>query len=70
MRIVTPTSAGLTRVEAENAFSLSLVRHGRLAPDVLWEIKAGALVKSGRFDSEYIVTLRFPYLENREMLAT
>src|SRR3954468_19062866 len=27
-------SAGLTRMEAESAFSLSLVRHGRLAPDV------------------------------------
>jgi two-component system sensor histidine kinase AlgZ len=29
-----------------------------------------ALVKSGRFDSEYIVTLRFPYIETRERLAT
>ncbi len=28
------------------------------------------LVKSGRFDAEYIVTLRFPYLESRERLAT
>ena len=27
------------------------------------------LVKSGRFDAEYIVTLRFPYLESRERLA-
>jgi hypothetical protein len=44
---VLDASAGLTRVEAENAFSLSLVRHGRLAPDVLWEIKAGMLKKSG-----------------------
>ena len=35
---VLDAAAGLTRVEAENAFSLSLVRHGRLAPDVLWEI--------------------------------
>src|SRR5919199_5642350 len=34
-------------MEAENAFSLSLVRHGRLAPDVLWELKAQALKKSG-----------------------
>src|SRR4051794_5985986 len=32
-------SAGLTRVEAESAFSLSLVRHGKLAADVLWELK-------------------------------
>ena len=29
---VLDASAGLTRVEAENAFSLSLVRHGRLGP--------------------------------------
>jgi two-component system, LytTR family, sensor histidine kinase AlgZ len=28
-----------------------------------------ALIKAGRFDSEYIVTLRFPYVERREMLA-
>ena len=40
-------AAGLTRIEAENAFSLSLVRHGRLAADVLWEIKSGMLKKSG-----------------------
>ena len=38
---VLDAAAGLTRVEAENAFSLSLVRHGRLAPEVLWELKAG-----------------------------
>jgi len=44
---VLDAAAGLTRLEAENAFSLSLVRHGRLAPDVLWEIKAGTLRKSG-----------------------
>ena len=37
---VLDAAAGLTRVEAENAFSLSLVRHGRVAPDVLWELKA------------------------------
>ncbi len=29
-----------------------------------------ALVKSGRFDGEYIVTLRFPYVEQREKLVT
>ena len=44
---VLDAAAGLTRVEAENAFSLSLVRHGRLAPEVLWEIKCGTLKKSG-----------------------
>ena len=40
-------AAGLTRFEAEGAFSLSLVRHGRLAADVLWELKTQALKKSG-----------------------
>src|SRR4051794_27348328 len=44
---VLDAAAGLTRLEAENAFSLSLVRHGRLAPDALWDIKSGALKKSG-----------------------
>src|SRR4051794_25938955 len=44
---VLDAAAGLTRVEAENAYSLSLVRHGRLAPEVLWEIKSGTLKKSG-----------------------
>jgi hypothetical protein len=44
---VLDASAGLTRLEAENAFSLSLVRHGRLAPDVLWDLKAQSLRKSG-----------------------
>jgi len=27
-------------------------------------------VKSGRFDQEYIVTLRFPHVESREKLVT
>ena len=40
-------SAGLTRFEAEGAFSLSLVRHGRLRADVLWEQKTQMLKKSG-----------------------
>ncbi|MBL8827132.1 MAG: AAA family ATPase, partial [Planctomycetaceae bacterium] len=38
---------GLTRYEAESAYSLSLVRHGRLTPDVLWQQKAQLLKKSG-----------------------
>lgn len=29
-----------------------------------------ALVKAGRFDNEYIVTLRFPHIENRSRLST
>jgi ATPase family associated with various cellular activities (AAA) len=44
---VMDAAAGLTRVEAENAFSLSLVRHNRITPDVLWELKAQTLKKSG-----------------------
>jgi hypothetical protein len=44
---VLDAACGLTRMEAENAFALSLVRHGRLAADVLWELKAQSLKKSG-----------------------
>src|SRR4051794_38072444 len=44
---VLDAAAGLTRAEAENAYSLSLVRHGRLAADVLWDLKSGMLKKSG-----------------------
>jgi len=39
--------SGLTRAEAESAFSLSLVRHGELKPNVIWELKAQMLKKSG-----------------------
>jgi hypothetical protein len=47
LEAVLDAAAGLTRVEAEDAFSLSLVRHGRLDPSVLWELKARALEESG-----------------------
>ena len=40
---VLDAAAGLTRGEAENAFALSLVRHGRLDPAPLWELKAKQL---------------------------
>jgi hypothetical protein len=40
-------AAGLTRYEAEGAFSLSIVRHGRLAPEAIWELKSQMLKKSG-----------------------
>jgi hypothetical protein len=40
-------TAGLTRFEAENAFSLSLVRHGQLQVETLWELKSQVLKKSG-----------------------
>jgi len=44
---VLDAAAGLTRFEAEGAFSLSLVRHNKLRPDVLWEQKSQMLKKSG-----------------------
>jgi hypothetical protein len=47
LTVVLDAAAGLTRVEAENAFSLSLVRHNRVTPEVLWELKAQTLKKSG-----------------------
>ena len=37
----------MTRYEAEGAFSLSIVRHGRLAPEAIWELKSQMLKKSG-----------------------
>jgi len=40
-------AAGMTRMEAENAFSLALVRETRLAPHVIWELKTQGLKKSG-----------------------
>ena len=45
---VLDASMGLTRFEAENAYSLSLVRHGQVLPETVWQIKAGALKKSGQ----------------------
>ena len=44
---VLDAAAGLTRLEAENAFSLSLVRQGRISPETVWELKAQMLKKSG-----------------------
>ena len=43
-------ASGLTRSEAESAFSLSLVRHGKLASDVIWELKSQMLKKSGSLE--------------------
>ncbi len=45
--LVLDAASGLTRMEAENAYSLSLIRHGKLAPESLWELKTQALKKSG-----------------------
>jgi hypothetical protein len=44
---VLDAAAGLTRFEAEGAFSLALVRHGQIAAEPLWELKSGMLTKSG-----------------------
>jgi hypothetical protein len=44
---VLDSACGLTRYEAENAFSLSLVRHGRITSEAVWELKSGMLKKSG-----------------------
>jgi len=47
---VLDAASGLTRLEAENAFSLSLVRHGRITPDAIWELKTQTLRKSGSLE--------------------
>lgn len=47
MEAVLDAAAGLTRHEAENSFSLSIVRHGRITPDTIWDLKSRALTKSG-----------------------
>lgn len=39
-------ASGLTRFEAEGAYSLSLVRHGRLEPETVWELKTQSLLRS------------------------
>ena len=44
---VIDAASGMTRYEAENAFSLSLVRHRRVTADTLWELKSQLLRKSG-----------------------
>ncbi|QDU92340.1 AAA family ATPase [Lignipirellula cremea] len=44
---VLDAAAGLTRYEAENAFSLSLVRSARLCPGAIWDVKTQTLKKTG-----------------------
>ena len=44
---VLDSAVGLTRFEAEGAFSLSLVRHGRIEAASIWELKSQMLKKSG-----------------------
>ena len=43
-------SAGLTRYEAEGAYSLSLVRHGRIEPKPVWQLKAQMLKATGALE--------------------
>jgi len=43
---VLDAAAGLTRYEAEGAFSLSLTRHNAITPQVIWELKAQTLKKN------------------------
>jgi hypothetical protein len=44
---VLDAAAGLTRYEAEGAFALAITRHGVIRPEVLWDLKAQAVKKSG-----------------------
>ncbi|WP_404309616.1 AAA family ATPase [Neorhodopirellula lusitana] len=47
LETVLDAAMGLTRLEAENAFGLSLVRDQVIRPDSIWELKASTLKKSG-----------------------
>jgi SpoVK/Ycf46/Vps4 family AAA+-type ATPase len=47
LQSVLDAAAGLTRMEAENAFSLALVRNHQIAADAVWELKSQMLKKSG-----------------------
>jgi len=46
LNAVLDAASGLTRLESENAFSLSIVRHARITADTVWEIKSQTLKKS------------------------
>ena len=60
LETILDAASGLSRFEAEGAFSLSLVREGSIRPESIWELKTQTLKKSGlltlhrgeeRFDS-------------------
>ena len=40
-------AAGLTRLEAEGAFALSVIRRGNISPETIWDIKTQTLAKTG-----------------------
>jgi hypothetical protein len=44
---VLDAAAGLTRYEAEGAFSLAVVRQGRIEPEPIWQLKSQTLLKGG-----------------------
>ncbi len=44
---VLDAAAGLTRYEAEGAFSLSLVREGAIGPEAIWQLKSQTFQKAG-----------------------
>lgn len=44
---VLDAAVGFTRLEAESAFCLSLVRHGKISDEEIWELKSRWLEKSG-----------------------
>ena len=44
---VLDAACGLTRYEAENAYSLAIVRHGRVESEPIWQLKAQSMLKSG-----------------------
>ena len=47
LNMVLDVAAGLTRYEAEGAYSLSIFRHSAIRPDVIWKLKSQTLKKSG-----------------------
>lgn len=47
LAMVLDAAAGLTRYEAEAAFSLSLVRDGCVRPQAVWQLKSQTLKRSG-----------------------
>lgn len=47
MGAVLDAAAGMTRYEAEGAFSLAIIRHGRIEPATIWQQKSQMLTKSG-----------------------
>jgi hypothetical protein len=47
LEAVLDASSGLTRTEAENSVSLALLLHGKLTPEVLWELNGQALQQAG-----------------------